>query len=322
MVMWRYASIGLMASGLSALAAAADTIPEQSWALVNVSVANVRTEPRHGAELSTQTLLGTPLRLTAKTDDGWYKAVLPDGYTGYVIGNSLALKSDDEMARWRNADRVTVVVPSEIKAYTDSATLNCELIVSDLVAGNILERSPLSTTRNVNVIYPDGRTAWVSRGDVSDIRAWANTPFNDDLILYYAYSCLGTPYLWGGTSSKGMDCSGLTKLAYYANGLIILRDASQQARSGIPVYNNDFESGDLLFFGNKDTGRVNHVGIYVHDGRYIESSGRVRLNDLASSPDFLFGRRLRYNIGCPDVLPAAQHPWYFSLPSTPPQTQP
>ena len=326
MEMSRYGRMGLLSLGLlltqPALAAVADTIPEQPWALVNVSVANVRTEPRHGAELSTQTLLGTPVRLTSKTDNGWYKTVLPDGYTGYVIGNSLVLKSDDDMARWREADRVTVISPTEIKAYTDSATLDCELIVSDLVAGNILERSPLSTTRNVNIIYPDGRSAWVPRSEVSDTGAWGDMPFNDDLILYYAYNCLGTPYLWGGTSSKGMDCSGLTKLAYYANGLIILRDASQQARSGIPVYNDDFESGDLLFFGNKETGRVNHVGIYIHDGRYIESSGRVRLNDLASSPNFLFGRRLRYNIGCPDVLPVARHPWYFNIPSTPPQTQP
>ena len=131
--MMRYARIGMLALGFHAYAATADTIPEQPWGLVNVSVANVRTEPRHGAELSTQTLLGTPVRLNAKTDNGWYKAVLPDGYTGYIIGNSLVLKSDDDMARWRNADRVTVIAPSEIRAYTDSATLNCELIVSDLV---------------------------------------------------------------------------------------------------------------------------------------------------------------------------------------------
>lgn len=293
----------------------ADTVPETPWALVNVSVANVRTEPRHGAELSTQTLLGTPVKLTAKAGDEWYKAVLPDGYTGYIIGNSLSLKSDEEMSRWRRADRVVVIAPSEIKSYRDSATVDCELMVSDLVAGDIVERSPRSSTRYTNIIYPDGREAWVPRSEVSDISAWGNTPFNDDIILYYAYSCLGTPYLWGGTSTKGMDCSGLTKLAYYANGLMILRDASQQARSGIPVYNDDYESGDLLFFGDKETGRVNHVGIYVDGGRYIESAGCVRLNELAKSPKFLFGRRLRYNVGCPDVLPVSQHPWFFDQPT-------
>ncbi|MCM1518386.1 MAG: C40 family peptidase [Pseudoflavonifractor sp.] len=307
----------LAASSVTVKAAsdeAVDTVPAEPWALVNVSVANVRTEPRHGAELSTQALLGTPVRLTAKVGDDWYRTVLPDGYMGYIIGNSLTLKSEAEMARWRDADRVVVITPSEIKAYRDSMTTDCELIVSDLVAGDILERSPRSTSRYVNIIYPDGREAWVPRGEVSDIRAWADTPFNDDIILYYAYSCLGTPYLWGGTSSKGMDCSGLTKLAYYANGLMILRDASQQARTGIPVYNDDYESGDLLFFGDKETGRVNHVGIYIDGGRYIESAGRVRLNELSASPKFLFGRRLRYNVGCPDVLPVSQHPWFFNQP--------
>lgn len=68
------------------------------WALPHISVAHVRTEPRHGAEMSTQALMGTPLRVVNKTDNGWMEIEMPDGYRGYIISNSLTFLDDDAMA--------------------------------------------------------------------------------------------------------------------------------------------------------------------------------------------------------------------------------
>lgn len=299
---------------LSALTALSnDSIPEEPWGIVNVSVAHVRTRPTHSAELSTQALLGTPIHLIEKANNEWYRIEMPDGYEGYMISNSLVLKSDAEMKQWRAAKRSIVISPSEIKAYSDSATHDCELIVSDLVPGDILETIPSQSTEYVNIKYPDGRTAWIARPEVTDFAQWAKMPYSADIILYYAYNCMGTPYLWGGTSIKGMDCSGLSKIAYWANGIILRRDASQQALTGTAIDTDSLEPGDLLFFGNRETGRVNHVGIYVSDGMFIEAAGRVRCNRMTDMPNYLFAKRIRNDIGKDGIIRTADHPWYFNL---------
>ena len=81
----------------------------QNWALPHISVANVRTNPSHSSELSTQVLMGTPLRVHDKISDGWYFVEMPDGYWGYVIDNSLTVTDDEYMKKWRDAPRVIVI---------------------------------------------------------------------------------------------------------------------------------------------------------------------------------------------------------------------
>ena len=130
---------------------------------------------------------------------------------------------------------------------------------------------------------------------------------------------MGFPYLWGGASTKAVDCSGFTKLVYYTQGIILARDASQQARYGHPVDISRLENlakGDLLFFGNSAE-RPSHVGIHLGNGDFIHSSGRVHISsiipgDPKNDPErnFVAARRIVNSLDMEGITRVAKHPWY------------
>lgn len=308
----------LMLSAICFVAAAA-----QQWALVNIPVANIRTTAANSSELSSQELMGMPVKLSA-LEKGWWKAETPDGYIGFLRDESVAKKSAGEMAQWRKAPRLVVATLEQIDCYDSPTASQPRNKVTDLVPNSIVEGS-LQTTENgrVKITLPDGRTAWAPADAFVTIEEWAAKPFNPDMLLSQAYQLIGTPYLWGGASTKALDCSGLAKTCYLKNGIFLRRDASMQAKTGKQLdYNKwqQFKRGDLLFFGNKATGKVTHVAIYDGDGIFVHSTGtgdRVRINSvdpaspLYAAKSIIGAVRINGAEGTDGIVKAANHPWLF-----------
>ncbi len=254
------------------------------WGVVYNSVVAVRSEPRHAAEMVTQALLGTPVKVIEQRGD-WRKVQLPDQYVGWVDGSLQPMtreRLDDYMALSK-----IIVTANHATAFEEA---DCHsLPVSDLVAGNILEvQSQFATFYQVR--YPDGRKAYVRKSDVLPVNDWlASIELTGESIVKYALQLLGVPYLWGGTSTKGLDCSGLTRQVYLMHGIMLPRDASQQAMQGELVdTGNDFSNarpGDLLFFVSKTSNEhpvewVTHVAIYMGEKRFIHASDHVRIGSF------------------------------------------
>lgn len=286
------------------------------WGLPVISVACVRAEPRHGSELVSQCLLGVPVAVMGH-DGEWLDVMTPEGYRGWVNQSSVAEKTEDEMSEWRCAERYVVDSPSEIRVWTNESDKG--EAVTDLVDGCIVEGGVDNDSGVLRVVLPDGRTGFADVSDFVTMEEWCAQNYDTEKIIARAESLMGVPYLWGGLSTKSMDCSGLVKLCHWANGIIVMRDASQQAGCGEAVDRKDIKRGDLLFFGNEETGRVTHVGIYEGDSMYVHCSGRVRRNSVdRESADFmdkhyLSSRRWENAIGSDGLTKVKDHPWFFNL---------
>ena len=288
----------------------------RKWAFVKLSIATLRTEPKHSAEMATQGIMGAPVKVLEKCDD-WYRVQMADDYIAYVPESSLAFKTDAQMKAWRKAKRY-IVTTYDSRLVTQAGG---DETVSDLVMGNILEYKAAQGGW-LKLVTPDGRVGWVSAADVAELSQWSQQGFSADQIEKTARRMMGSGYLWGGTTTKVTDCSGLTKVAYLSNGIILQRDASQQALTGkIMKKGTDwrqYETGDLLFFGNEKTGRVTHVGLYLRDGKYIHCSGQVKINSLipmASDYPYLYSpitaSRIKGMVGTKGIVALKNHPWYF-----------
>ncbi len=250
--------------------------------IIRISVANLRAEPGHPAELVTQALLGSPVRILKKKG-GWYFIQTPDRYLGWVDTSGVTIMDDSDFEKYQAEPKI---IFTGIKGFSYTKPDENSLPVSDLVAGNVLSFLDFGGGF-YNVRYPDSRMAYVKASEVRDFSYWTGGPDPDTLVTI-AMHLMGIPYLWGGTSVKGFDCSGFTKIIFFLNGLVLPRDASQQDDIGILVDDRKdyslLEPGDLLFFGKAATDstaeRVVHVGMWIGDMKFIHSSGDVHISSM------------------------------------------
>lgn len=290
----------------------ANKVPaEKKWALVKLSIATLRCDPKHSGEVATQGLMGMPLRVIEVGE--WCRVQCPDNYIAYVPESSLKFVTEQELAKWKYAERYIVTV------YDDQLVSKPkgDETVSDLVLGDILQFVS-KKGKWIELATPDGRTGWVKTSSVEKFDKWAQQNIDLKKIEKTARRMMGSSYLWGGTSTKATDCSGLVKVSYFSNGIILQRDASQQALTGRKIADwHDAQLCDLLFFGNSATGRVTHVGLYLRDGKYIHCSGQVKINDLnPEAPDYLYSplsiSRINGMIGTKGIIYVRDHNWYFN----------
>ncbi|WP_143961044.1 C40 family peptidase [Litoribacter populi] len=256
---------------------------EKNFGLVTISVANIRSAPKHSAELATQATLGTPVNVLKK-ENGWYLIQTPDQYISWVDAAGVEIITKEELELWNTAPKV-VFTSLVGYVYTDDSK---NQMVSDLTAGNVLEL--IQDKGNVyEVKLPDGRKGIVEKSKSEPLNTWlASRETSHENLISTAKNMMGVPYLWGGTSIKGVDCSGFTKTIFFLNGQIIPRDASQQIHEGEEVDRDkrwdNLQVGDLLFFGKPATDttpeRVIHVGMWIGNNEFIHSRGRVRISSF------------------------------------------
>ena len=294
----------------------AEELGEKNWGLITLSVIPLRKTPNYSAEMVSQALLGTPVKVLDKKG-GWYLIQTPDQYIGWTNSSNLTTVTAAELNHWRKSNRYVFI---QINGSAWSEPDDKSERVSDMLLGNLFEVSG-KNKNYLHIQFPDGRTAFVKASDCLPFQEWASIQPESQNIIGMAKLLLGYPYLWGGTSTKAVDCSGMVKTAYFSQGVILARDASQQARYGEILTISDstkFQPGDLLFFGkNKD--RITHVGMYIGDNRYIHSSGRVKINSLdPQAKDYNLGRkkdlvsasRILNSLNTKEIIPIKDHPWY------------
>ena len=254
----------------------------RSWALVRVSVADVRREPDLRSEQVTQAIMGMALELLDKHQD-WYQVRLPDGYVGWINEPFLQLCKEELVHQWANSCKVMV---SSRVASILSRRQNSSIPVSDVVMGTELLLVQKGDRWN-RVALPDGRHGWIANRDISDRADLIHMRGgSSEEIIRTARSFTGIPYMWGGTTPKGFDCSGFVQTVFRLNGFQLPRDAYQQFSTGqeVPCREN-LMPADLLFFRPRDSDIITHVAIHIQVGKFIHSSGYVRTDSLEPCAD-------------------------------------
>jgi hypothetical protein len=228
------------------------------FGICNLAIIPLRSEPSDKSEIVSQVLFGEHFEILEQLKQ-WSKIKLQyDDYEGWVDSKQYQTISESEYNQLSE----------------DVIVLNADLIEYITGPNNLLLPIPLGAS-----------LSFLSHTDINT----SNFNFegtkisgtkNKDCILNTAFMYLNAPYLWGGKTPFGIDCSGFTQMVYKLNGYKLLRDASQQATQGEALsFIEESEPGDLAFFDNEE-GNIIHVGIIMKDNYIIHASGKVRIDRL------------------------------------------
>jgi hypothetical protein len=228
------------------------------FGICNLAIVPVRLEANHRSEMVTQLLFGEHFEIIEKTK-GWLKIKIQfDNYEGWIDEKQFQPISDTDFELLSSKGIV----------------LNADLIEYITGKDNLLFPIPLGASLS----FLDIPQINTSEFSFEGLKTSERKPKSE--ILKTAFMYLNTPYLWGGKTPFGIDCSGFVQMVYKLNGYKLFRDAYQQATQGeVLSFIEEAEAGDLAFFDNEE-GKITHVGILMNDNYIIHAHGNVRIDRL------------------------------------------
>ena len=283
---------------------------QKKWAVVDLSSIYMRIAPDYESALETQELMGTVVEIIAEKGY-WREIVSPQPYQAWCTEKGIVEMSEQEIEAYKSAPKCifTELYGHVYESPSDKAATLCDLVGGDVlrIAGQDGKKGRSPKGKWTQIMLPSGKVGWVKSSQLKvhdSFRSIAKGEGNSESIsdglmekiIAQAFMLKGVPYLWGGMTPKGVDCSGLVRWSFIMNGVLLPRNASQMVYCGDEVVLtgedgllciDNLQRGDLVFFGTPATSekprRVTHVGIYIGEGRIIHSSHMVRVNSLNPS---------------------------------------